>query len=161
MNNSIIKHSEEDWDRHFLDIAELCSKMSKDPSTKVGCVIRAPDKSIVSTGYNGFPASIPDNKEYLENREIKYTYIIHAEENAIKFATNTQDSRSRDLSLCTLYTTLFPCEKCYNLIRKFGIKKIVTLEPTESQLERWGQIFEIVKEKSIRDSIEISKFSRA
>ena len=58
---SIIKHTKYDWDKHFMKIALLCSEMSKDPSTKVGAVIKGIDKSVVSTGYNGLPNDIDDD----------------------------------------------------------------------------------------------------
>lgn len=132
----MIKYNNSVWDNHFIEIAKLCSQMSKDPSTKVGSVIKCnEDKSIVSTGYNGLPKWMPDIEYVLNNREVKYKYIIHAEENAINFA----NKRNAALSDCTIYTTMLPCERCYNLIKNNGIRRIVTMIPTEDQLSRWGE----------------------
>ena len=101
-----VKHTQEDWDRHFMKMASVVSEMSKDPSTKVGAVI-VKDKVIYGTGYNGFPKNVPDFKEYLEDRKIKYSKIIHAEHNAIKNAIEVPE-RS------TVYVYPFmPCRKCF------------------------------------------------
>lgn len=147
----VIKHTDDKWNIHFLKIAKLCSEMSKDPSTKVGAAIRGPDKSVMSTGYNGLPPGMNDTDSILNDRPTKYKYVIHAEENAIKFAKRHQKS----LDGCILYTTLFPCDKCYSLLKESGIKKVVTLEPTPEQVERWGESWKIVKKLAIEDNISI------
>ena len=74
------------WDKRFLKLAKHISEWSKDPSTKVGCVVVGPDRELRSTGFNGLPRGIEDNEERLNNREIKYPLICHAEENAIMHA---------------------------------------------------------------------------
>lgn len=151
----LIRHTQEDWDKHFLEIAKLCSKMSKDPSTKVGAAIKGTDKSVISTGYNGFPPWVDDNKVDLHDRPTKYKYVIHAEENALRFAKSRTDVQIHGLTGCTIYTTLFPCEKCYKLIKDSGIKRIVTQIPSKEHIERWGESWEKVKELSAFDQIEI------
>lgn len=150
--SGLVKHSFSNWDKYFLNIALICSKMSKDPSTKVGSVIKYnEDKSVVSTGYNGFPSDFPDYEHILNNKEEKLKYVIHAEENAINFASK----RNINLEDCTIYTTLFPCDRCYELIRICGIKRIVTINPSPDQEKKWGNIWKNVIEKSIQDNIEI------
>ena len=74
------------WDARFIDLAKHISQWSKDPSTKVGCVVIGEDREIRSTGFNGFPRGISDDMERLEDREQKYPLICHAEENAIMHA---------------------------------------------------------------------------
>ena len=76
----------EKWDRRFLDLASHICGWSKDPSTKVGCVVVGEDREIRSTGFNGFPRGIEDSMERLDDRELKYPLICHAEENAIMHA---------------------------------------------------------------------------
>jgi len=148
-NTLVIKHTQEDWDRHFLEIAKLCSKMSKDPSTKVGAAIKGIDKRVISTGYNGFPPEVTDHISKLEHRPTKYSLVIHAEENALRFAEN------KDLTGCTIYTTLFPCDNCYKLIRARGIRRIVTEQPSEEHNHRWGEKFEVVKKMAKEDGMTI------
>lgn len=122
------------WDRRFLQLAELISSWSKDPSTKVGAVITNGNK-IISLGYNGFPSKIDDDSRLL-NREEKYKIIIHAERNAILFANQSLDN-------CTIYTYPFmPCSSCASLIIQSGISRVVSYSTIP---ERWKQSFELSK----------------
>jgi len=98
----------------------LASEKSKDPSTKIGAVLVRGD-NIVSIGYNGFPRGIEDSDERLHNREEKYFYVVHAENNAILNAARngiaTKDS--------VLYTSGMPCNECAKSIIQAGIKTVV------------------------------------
>ena len=49
------------WDELFILQATLIAQKSKDPSTKVGCVIVNDDNVILSTGFNGFPRGIEED----------------------------------------------------------------------------------------------------
>lgn len=123
------------WDYRFLDLAELVSGWSKDPSTKVGAVISDKNNRIVSIGYNGFPQNINDDNR-LENRETKYKIIVHGEMNAILFA-------NKSLQFCTLYTYPFmPCPRCASTIIQTGIKRVVSYN---NMPERWKDEFELSK----------------
>ena len=51
------------WEKRFYQMAELVASWSKDPSTKVGCVVVGPDREIRSTGFNGLPRGIKDSDE--------------------------------------------------------------------------------------------------
>lgn len=132
------------WDYYFMNLAKLASTMSKDPSTKVGASIRAPDKSVLSIGYNGFPPEIEDSEHLLNNRDLKYKYVIHAEQNAINYALRHGIENN-----CTIYTTLFPCKNCYKLISQNNIKKIITLIPSEDHVKRyydqWKEVEKLAK----------------
>jgi dCMP deaminase len=122
----VIKHSVEKWDKHMLRIARECSKMSKDPSTKVGSVLMNNRKRIISTGYNGFAENTLDRLDWYSIRDIKYNLIIHAEENAI---LETVRNNLNITDGCTLYVyPMLPCDKCYQLIRSYNIKKIVSMK---------------------------------
>ena len=76
----------EKWDSRFLELAKHISEWSKDPSTKVGCVVVGEDREVRSTGFNGFPRGIEDDPTRLGDRDQKYPLICHAEENAIMHA---------------------------------------------------------------------------
>ena len=110
-----------DWDKRFLKLAKHISKWSKDPSTQVGCVVVGPDKEIRSTGFNGLPRGIADNDERLNNREIKYPLICHAEENAIMHSARIGIS----LKDCTAYVTWPPCTRCARSLIQAGISTII------------------------------------
>ena len=128
----------EKWDKRFLALASHIAGWSKDPSTQVGCVVVGPDREIRSTGFNGFPRGIEDSIARLENRELKYPLICHAEENAIMHAARIGIS----LKGCTAYVTWPPCSRCARSLIQAGVDEVVY--PTESEIpERWSDDFEI------------------
>lgn len=144
------------WDKYFLKMAILSSTMSKDPSKQVGASIMGPDKSVISTGYNGFPKDMEDDPEMLKNREIKYKYIIHAEDNAIRFANRLGKIPEGSV----IYTTFPPCTKCYELIRNAGIKRIVTIEPKiYFNIGIWEKEWEIMKKRAESDGCKIDYYT--
>ena len=63
----------EKWDHRFIELAKHISEWSKDPSTKVGCVVVGDDREIRSTGFNGFPRGIEDKLERLN--AVSYTHL--------------------------------------------------------------------------------------
>ena len=126
------------WDRRFLELAKHISDWSKDPSTKVGCVVVGEDREIRSTGFNGFPRGINDDEERLMDREKKYPLICHAEENAIMHAARIGVS----LKDSTAYVTWPPCSRCARSLIQAGIREIVYPE-TGKIPERWIEDFTI------------------
>ncbi len=113
------------WDEYFMGVAKLTAERSKDPNSQVGACIVSSDHRILSMGYNGFPAGCSDD-EYPWAREgdelsIKYTYVTHAELNAI---LNFRGGMS-SLAKATIYVTLFPCHECAKAIIQTGIKNVV------------------------------------
>lgn len=112
--------SVESWDATFLGLAERFAKRSKDPSTKVGCVIVGPDREVRSMGYNGLPRGVEDLAERME-RPAKYLWTSHAEENAVAQAARIGVS----LKGCTAYVTHFPCARCARALIQAGIIAVV------------------------------------
>ena len=74
---------QQDWDKYFMEIAEAVSMKSKDPSSKMGCVIVDKNKRVVSTGYNGLVQGSQESKLTLSERPMKYYFAIHSEMNAL------------------------------------------------------------------------------
>lgn len=134
MVHSIVPFSNfNQWDLRFLAMADLCASWSKDPSTKVGCVI-AQDRRVVGQGFNGFPQGVDDARERYEDRDIKLALIVHAEANAIIFAgAAAQDA--------TAYCSLMPCSHCAGLMIQAGIKKVFCPHPSEEHMGRWADSF--------------------
>jgi dCMP deaminase len=126
------------WDKRFLELAENISTWSKDNSTKVGCVIVRPDKTIASVGYNGFPRGVNDDEERYNNRNLKLMMVKHAEENAIY-------SSKEPLNGYTAYVTHHPCSLCTGSLIQNGIKRIVTKVPKNDFAERFKESFEVSK----------------
>tara|TARA_B100001996_G_scaffold331370_1_gene279983 strand:- start:648 stop:1088 length:441 start_codon:yes stop_codon:yes gene_type:complete len=127
----------EKWDRRFIDLALHISNWSKDPSTKVGCVVVGADREIRSTGFNGFPRGIEDSMERLEDREMKYPLICHAEENAIMHAARIGIS----LKDCVAYVTWPPCTRCARSLIQAGVVEVVFPKDIEIP-ERWVEDFD-------------------
>lgn len=113
-----------------LDMAEQVSKLSKDPSTRVGAVIFDEKRRIVSAGYNGFARGVEDSDTRLTDRDVKYRLTIHAEKNAILFATAPLDG-------CTLVCTHPCCSQCAALLIQSGIRHVVWPKPTVEFRDRW------------------------
>ena len=121
------------WNMRFLEMAKMVGSWSKDPSTKVGAVIVDDNRRVVSLGYNGFPKGVADNNR-LEDRNEKYKMIVHAERNALLFATTSVHD-------CTIFTYPFiPCPVCAGMIIQSGIRRIVSLQTDNP---RWQEDFEI------------------
>ena len=129
------------WDLRFIELAKHISGWSKDPSTKVGCVVVGEDREIRSTGFNGFPRGIDDNPERLANRETKYPLICHAEENAIMHAARIGVS----LKGSTAYVTCPPCYRCARSLIQSGVKEVVYSLEVEVP-DRWQEDFKISTE---------------
>ena len=120
MNNENIIESDLSWDEFFMRITYLTTNKSKDPSSKVGAILVA-DNNVFSTGFNGFPRGIRDTNKRLENRELKYKYVCHAEANAIYNAARL----GRPTLDSTMYTIGMPCAECAKAIIQAGIKEVV------------------------------------
>lgn len=104
-------------DDRYMGLAFIHASFSKDPNTQMGSVIVSQDNRILGTGYNGPPSNFNDNAINWE-RPDKYDYIIHAEENAIDYSTES-------LVGATLYVTGKPCNKCMLKIGKHKIKRVL------------------------------------
>jgi dCMP deaminase len=114
------------WSDYFMGIAILSAHRSKDPNSQVGACIVSPQNKIVGIGYNGFPIGCADDdlpwaREADHVNETKYPYVCHAELNAI------MNKNAADLTGCTIYVTLFPCNECTKLLIQSGIRRIVYL----------------------------------
>ena len=128
----------EKWDQRFLELAKHIAGWSKDPSTKVGCVVVGEDREIRSTGFNGFPRGIADDGERLADREQKYPLICHAEENAIMHAARIGLS----LKGCVAYVTWPPCTRCARSLIQAGVTEVVYPDGCEVP-ERWAKDFDM------------------
>lgn len=128
------------WDSRFLTLAKHIASWSKDPSTKVGCIIVGEDREIRSTGFNGFPRGITDSEERYQNREEKMRLVCHAEENAIMHAARIGVS----LKGCTSFCTWPPCTRCARSLVQAGVTEMVY--PKDIQVpERWIDDFNCSK----------------
>jgi len=108
------------WDTYFIKMVDFVAAKSKDPSTKVGCVIVGQDNEIVSTGFNGFPRGVDEAPPERWERPIKYSRVEHAERNAIYNAAR-MGAKTKD---CVAYVTAPPCTDCARALIQAGIRVI-------------------------------------
>ena len=110
-----------EWDEYFLEITEVVAKKSKDPSSKMGCVIVDQNHRVVSMGYNGMIQGADESKMTMSERPMKYYFATHSEMNAVLFA-------KRDLTGCTVYNRVATCDNCLKYCLQAGIKRFVYRE---------------------------------
>lgn len=120
------------WDERFLRAADEVATWSKDPSTKVGCVIVDSElQRRVGEGFNGFPRFMSDAPELYADRDTKYSRTIHAELNAVLFSKKTEG--------CTAYVTHPPCTACALVLIQSGVARVVARKPSGDLLSRWEE----------------------
>lgn len=114
------------------------SMRSKDPSTRVGCVIvDSQTLKILSIGYNGFPPGISNSAKNWE-KERKRDLVVHAEANAVllKGKANLENSIA--------FVTLCPCKECAHLLIQAGVRRVYYLSFRDAFLES-AEIFKAAK----------------
>lgn len=141
----------ESWDDWFIGLTRYVATRSKDPRTHVGSAIVRPDRTIASTGYNGFPRGIEDTPELLENRDAKYERVVHAELNAVLTAREP-------LHGYTLYCSLLPCPRCAVHVIQAGIARVVAPVMSDEEAKRWeGKInFALTKQLFFEAGVEVT-----
>jgi len=121
------------WDDYGMTLARAVAAKSKDPSTRVGCVILDRENRVVATGFNGLPRYVPDDPQVLRDREMKLALVIHAEENALLFARQSLEG-------CTAYVwPMPPCSRCAAKLAQAGVMRVVAPKPSTEHAERWGE----------------------
>lgn len=129
------------WDHRFLGLAVVIASWSKDPSTQVAAIAVNEKRNILATGYNGFPRRILDLPERYSSRELKYKYVLHAEQNLISNATANGISLSDSI---VYIVGLPPCERCALELIQADIKEVVILKSMliphiEVDQSDWGE----------------------
>ncbi len=104
------------WHKRFAEMATHVASWSKDPSTKVGCVIVDDDNVVLSAGYNGLPRKVRDLDERME-RPAKYLWTSHAEENAVAQAARKGVALQGSIA----YVTHHPCSRCARSLIQAGV----------------------------------------
>ena len=130
--NEFTNYSPPCWNEWFMKHVYLAAEKSKDPRTKVGAVL-VKDNHIISTGYNGFPVGVIDSLDRYNDRESKYSFIVHAEHNSILTAARMGMS----VEGSTLYTQGIPCNECSKAIIQSGIKYIVVHKQWPTMIPKW------------------------
>ena len=131
-----------EWHKRYLGLAYEVSKWSKDPSRKIGAVAVGSKGQVLAQGYNGFPRKISHSSDRLNNRELKYKFIVHAEMNLIYNAGYNGVS----LDGSTVYVTGLPvCSECAKGLIQVGVQQVVMPEQMDIP-DNWKSSFEFTKE---------------
>lgn len=127
----------ESWITKYLNQAEfVANNYSKDPSSRIGSVIVSKDNSIISQGFNGFSRGVVDSVCRLNNREMKYEFIQHAESNCITNAARNGIA----LNDSTIFVYGLPiCSNCAGMIINAGIKNVYIRLKKDIDWSRWEE----------------------
>lgn len=139
------------WQARWMERAKQISQWSKDPSTQVGCVYVDEERKLeLSGGYNGFPRGIDDD-ERLDDRELKYKLVVHAEMNGIFNAA----ANGINLRGSSLFAWALPiCSECAKGIIQVGVKKVYVQECFVSN-ERWRNTWELTQQMFKESTIDV------
>ena len=100
----------------YLDLARRVAEESYCERLKVGAII-VKDGNIISFGYNGTPTGMLNK---CEDQDVTFSYVLHAESNAITKACKSPISTEG----ATMYITHSCCLECAKLIVQSGIKTV-------------------------------------
>lgn len=142
-----------DWKFRYLSLAKEISSWSKDPSSKIGAIAVGKKGNVLAQGYNGFPRNISDTFDRYQNREEKYSLIVHAEMNCIYNATYNGTS----LDGSTLYIWGLPmCSECAKGAIQVGVEAVYWGTDREIP-DLWLQSLEKTKEMLSEANVSIER----
>lgn len=162
----------EELDRYYLERAEWVSGYSEDPSTRVGAIlVPHPDCSFEEApeyleGWNRFPTALDMTDRKLNNREMKYRYMLHAEECAIVDAWDSGVNPHKS----TMYVATTnpdgthsfggpPCNHCMLHILEAGVSRLVVFKD-DNVPDRWKEDHRISMEMIEESGIEYVEYDR-
>jgi dCMP deaminase len=120
------------WDELFMEMAFTLTKRSSCLNSQVGAVLVTQDNDVISTGYNGSPAKLPnctdmgvcnrrEDPNYESGKNLHMCNAVHAEINAILLAAKNGHATKAS----KLYCTHQPCKECAKQIVNSGIEEVV------------------------------------
>lgn len=131
------------WHSRYLSLAKEVATWSKDPSSKIGAIAVGNKGQVLAQGYNGFPRGISHAADRLNDRGVKYKYVVHAEMNLIYNATYTGVS----LDDSTVYVWGLPCcSECAKGLIQVGVRQVIMPEMTENTPQTWIDSFKFTAE---------------
>lgn len=110
--------------RELLVMAYQAATKSPDPSSQNGAVLYVRNRDGIHdliTACNTFPDGVAILPERLSNRDLKLSFIEHAERNLVYKAAKLGVSLSGE----TMYVPWFACDNCGRAIICSGIKKVI------------------------------------
>jgi dCMP deaminase len=132
------------WHEHFINEAQYKSLKSKDPSTKVGCIIVGPNNEPLISGFNGFAMGVEDDITKVPERyerPLKYDYTNHAERNCVDLSARS--------GICLKNATAYlnwepiPCPNCCLGLIQAGISKIIGPDRKFAGKGNWDSLYKV------------------
>lgn len=117
-------------DQTYFDLCRMASESSADRDTQVGCVV-VKGTAVLVRGCNTFPQGLTDPTGERSVRPGKYTWIEHAERNAIYSAARI----GTKIAGATMYVDLMPCVECARAIIQAGIYEVIVSADRMSRYE--------------------------
>ena len=110
------------YDENIMKLALTISNLSKDPTTKVGCVITNKDSEVLSVGYNKIKDFIPiQDIDYISNNKTAKKYaFIHAEMMALSRLKETEE----ELNIYITHPSCINCAVSYLLNSNYTFKNV-------------------------------------
>ena len=108
------------WEEYALNIASAAAERSEDIYQKVGACALNEKNMVVAVGYNGLAPGKDVSYGFLQNRNHRRPYMIHAEVNCLSLVKMGE--------VKILACTLLPCSSCATMIAGYGIEKVVYKE---------------------------------
>jgi dCMP deaminase len=90
----------------------------------MGAVITDPEGRVVALGYNGFPENVHDCPARLNDPNIKYDMVVHAEVNAVLIAGSAAKGGT-----VYVYGPRSICGPCAGILIQAGIRRAVAISP--------------------------------
>lgn len=140
------------WRERFMKVAQEVAQWSKDPATKVGCVIVGLGGEILSSGYNGLPRKVHDRADRME-RPRKYLWTAHAEENAVANAARTGTRLTGGVA----FVTHEICGRCAGMLINAGVVAVV-IGPGQTSIPR--EEFEVANQKFYEADVTVIRTVR-
>jgi dCMP deaminase len=132
-----------DWTDYFLGLAKVISQRSHDIHTQHGCVITDTNNRILGVGYNGFPRGL-DDSVLPKNRPNKYSWMIHAEKNALSNCVVRPDNG-------IAYVTGQCCNNCIMSLWQEGVQTVYMID------DHGTQLFDSAEQNTFDTFINMSK----
>lgn len=137
------------YDENIMILALNVSKLSSDPTAKVGCIITNSENEVLSVGYNKIKKYILiEDINYINaNKEIKKYAFVHAESMALSRLKETKE----ELSIYITYPSCINCAVDYLLNSNYNFKNVYYIDRgSDSFMVRYH----------IKEALELMKYKK-
>lgn len=126
---------------YLLIAYKHAQKFSTDPSSQNAALLVDPNGTIFVQAANYFPSGVEETPERWE-RPLKYSFVEHAERNAI-YAAAADGFSTRG---CTMYVPWFACADCARAIIQCGIVEVIGHDaPIHKSRQDWHKSVEVAE----------------